>query len=99
MAQTNAWIGTKLLPETTANRNWLTPYEILHAVRPSIQHCMPWYTTTHVVVPKEKRTKLKKKGLPFLRAETGRLVGYLDIWSNTPKVLLSSNRSVHSVPS
>mgnify|MGYP001488037148 CR=1 FL=1 len=50
----------KLRMATTASRNWLTPHEILRNARPSIQHCMPWYTTTHVTVPQGKSKKLER---------------------------------------
>ena len=86
----------KLRMATTATRDWLTPYEILRGDTPNISHCMPFYTKTFVTVPKEKRAKLKKKGLGHLRSEEGRLVGYLSMWDNTPKVLLTGNRVVHS---
>ena len=40
---------------TTARREWLTPYEIIHGHAPSIVHCMPFYTKAFVHVPKDKR--------------------------------------------
>ena len=48
----------------------------------------------NVLVPKEHRAKMRKKGLGHLRAETGRLVGYDSIWGSTPLVLLPKNRLV-----
>ena len=81
---------------TSARREWLTPYEIIHGHAPSIVHCMPFYTKAFVHVPKEKRKTLKAKGEGHLRAEEGNLVGYHDMWSTTHKVLLSNNRMVHS---
>ena len=60
---------------TTARREWLTPYKIIHGHAPSIVHCMPFYTKAYVraCAPKDKRKTLIKKGQGHLRAEEGRL--------------------------
>ena len=79
-----------------SHREYKTPYELIRSQKPSIAHCRPFFTLTHVTVPKAKRAQMKKNGLPFHRAETGRLVGYQDMWSTTPKILLPENRIVHS---
>jgi len=87
---------TKLRMATTASRNWLTPAEIIKGVAPSISHMVPFFTPAQVTVPKSKRSKLVKEGKHDIRAESGYLVGYMDMWSTTYKVLLSDNRIVHS---
>ena len=81
---------------TTASRNFLTPYEIIKGQTPNIMHCKPFFTKAYVTVPKDKRSTMIKKGLAHVRAESGRLVGYHDMWSTTAKVLLDGNRLVHS---
>ena len=91
----------KLRMATTASRSWLTamtPYEIIKGYAPtcSISHCVSFFTRAFATVPKDKRAKLKKKGQGHLRAEEGRLVGYRDLWTDTPKILLSENRMIHS---
>ena len=86
----------KMRMATTAHRGWQTPYEIIKGHAPSISHCMPFFTKAFVTVPKDKRSKLAKKGLSHLRSEEGNLVGYQDLWGTTPKVLLDANRLVHS---
>ena len=86
----------KLRVPTTASRSWLTPYEIIKGYAPSISHCVPFFTGAFATVLKDKRAKLKKKGQGHLRAEEGRLVGYRDLWTDTPKILLSENRMIHS---
>ena len=49
----------KLRMATTAHRNWLTPYEILRGVKPSIAHFQPFFTKAYVQAPKTKRAKMK----------------------------------------
>ena len=86
----------KLRMATTESREWLTPYEIIKGTRPSIAHCVPFFTETEVVVPKEKRKLLKAKGMPNQRAEVGNMIGYngMDMWGTTHKVLLDGNRVI-----
>ena len=86
----------KLRMATTAHRTWLTPYEILRGVKPSIAHLQPFFTKAYVQVPKTKRAKMKEWGQPHQRAEIGHLIGYQDLWGSTAKVLLDRNRVVHS---
>ena len=86
----------KLRMATSARRGWLTPFEIIKGSKPSIAHCMPWYTKAFVAVPKQKRAKLKREGLGNLRAEIGRLMGYTSRWGTTPLVMLDRNRLVNS---
>ena len=66
----------KLRMATTAHRNWLTPYDILRGVKPSIAHLQPFFTKAFVQVPKSKRAKMKEWGQPHQRAEIGHLIGY-----------------------
>ena len=87
---------SKLRMATTASRGWLTPAELIKGVRPSISHMVPFFTPAQVTVPKSKRSKLIKQGKVGIRAESGYLVGYMDMWSTTYKILLSDNRIVHS---
>ena len=56
----------KLRMATTAHRNWLTPYEILRGVKPSIAYIQPFFTKAYVQVPvpKSKRAKMKEWGQP-----------------------------------
>ena len=39
----------KLRMATTANRAWLTPYEILRGQAPSVSHCIPFFTRAYVL--------------------------------------------------
>ena len=81
---------------TTPSRKWVTPYEQIKGVPPSIDHIRPFYTKAYVTVPKHKRKALKKKGITISRAEVGRFLGFQDSFSTTFKVLLDGNRLVHS---
>jgi len=82
---------------TTSSRNWLTPYEMIKGVPPTITHMRPFYTSCAVKVPKSRRQVLEKKGDAVSRAEMGRFIGFQGAFSTTPKLLLSSNRVVHSI--
>ena len=79
---------------TTATRGGITPYEIIKEQRPSIRHCYPFGTKAYVLVPKENRVKMSKKGLGHIRAEIGRIVGFDSMWGTTPLVMLPPNRLV-----
>ena len=50
---------------TTANRGWLTPYEIVRGSPPSIAKMHVFFTKAFVVVPKSKRKALAAKGPGF----------------------------------
>ena len=89
---------TDLRMATDPSRGWLTPYEIIKGTQPSIKHMRPFDTLAQVTVPKAKRAALKSKGLPLLRAEAGRLIGYQDPYSTVYKVMLpgwQSHRAQH----
>ena len=81
----------KLRMATTASREWKAPLEIIDGKKPDITHCVPWYTTANVLVPKTKRSSMISRGLGNLRAETGALVGYMDMRSTAYEVLLPNN--------
>ena len=80
---------------TTASRGWLTPYEMIKGVPPSLLKLQRWYTKSFVNVPPGKRKWLQQQGLPH-RAKPGRLIGWHSPFSTTYKVMLSKNRLVHS---
>ena len=81
---------------STAERGYLTPYEIIKGTEPSIVKMHRFYTLSFVAAPKQKRKALAKKG--FLgRAEMGRLLGFQSIYSSTFKVMLDGERLVHSI--
>ena len=86
----------KLRMATTASREWKTPLEIIDGKKPDITHCVPWYTTANVLVPKTKRSSMIARGLGNLRAETGVFVGYMDMRSTAYKVLLPENQLLRS---
>lgn len=81
---------------TTASRQWLTPYEQIKGMPPTILKLHRFYTRCYVSVPKSKRKKLVKKGL-LDRSESGRFIGFHDPFSTTFRVLLEGNRLVHSI--
>jgi len=81
---------------TSASRENKTPYEMIRGTVPDISGLRVWFTKAFAHVPKAKQNKLKKEGLPLIRAETGRLIGYQGPFSTTAKVLLSGNRTVYS---
>ena len=82
---------------TTSSRGWATPYEQIRGVRPRVDQLRPFFTKTHVTVPKLRRKVMEKEGNPLLRAEEGRFLGFQDPFSNTAAIMLSNNRLVHSV--
>jgi hypothetical protein len=82
---------------TTDTRDWLTPYEMIKGVQPSIAKLHRFYTKAFVTVPKSKRKALAKKGVLNIRGEDGRFVGFHDPFSSTYAVLLEGNRLVHSL--
>ena len=82
---------------TTARGQWLTPYEMIKGVQPSITHLRPFYTKSAVKVPKSKRLELEKQGQCGARAEQGRFIGFHQPFSTTPKLLLSGNRVIHNI--
>ena len=67
---------------TTASRQWLTPYEQIKGMPPTILKLHHFYTRCYVSVPKSKRKKLVKKGL-LDRSEPGRFIGFHDPFSTT----------------
>jgi hypothetical protein len=82
---------------TTASRGWLTPYEMIKGVPPSVTHLRPFYTRTAVRVPVARRKKLESEGEVTSRAELGRFVGFQGPFSTTPAIMLSNNRLVHNI--
>ena len=81
---------------TNALREHKTPFEKVKGYMPNIGEMMPFGTTAHVTLPKEKRSQMRKQGRGCERAETGIFIGYQDQMSSTPKILLPGNRVVHS---
>jgi site-specific DNA-cytosine methylase len=88
---------------TTANRGWLTPFELARGIVPSIAKLHMFWTRCYVTVPKSKRKQLAARGLHNVRAEPGRLVGWQGLFSSTYAVLLDAqyegqqDRLVHSI--
>jgi hypothetical protein len=84
---------------TTATRDWLTPYQLTHGVKPSIAKLHRYWTRGYVLVPKSKRRALAKKGLHNQRAEPGRFVGFHSPLSSTYAMMLDGDRDrlVHSL--
>jgi hypothetical protein len=84
---------------TTASRQWLTPYELTHGVRPSIAKLHRFWTRCYVAVPKSKRKALAAKGLHNMRGEPGRFVGFHSPQSSTYAVMLDGDRDrlVHNL--
>ena len=88
---------------TTADRDWKTPYEMVHGLKPSIAKLHRWYTAANVTAPKSKRKTLAKQGLSTYRAEPGRFIGFQSIFSSTYGVWLDRapnslvDRLVHSI--
>ena len=68
----------KMRTANSQTRGRVTPYEHLKGFPPDISHCQPFFTCAHVLVSKEQRSTLKAKGLGFLRAQPGNLVGFQD---------------------
>ena len=83
---------SKLRMATTASRGWLTPAELIKGVRPSISHMVPFFTPAQVTVPKSKRSKLIKQGKVGIRAESGYLVGYMDMCIRVGDVPLTNDQ-------
>lgn len=81
---------------TTPGRDYMTPYEIIKGVQPSIDKLHRFYTQAYVVAPKQKRKALIKQGIR-VRAEEGRFLGFQSPYSTTYRVLLTGNRLVHSI--
>ena len=80
---------------TTAERGYITPYEMIKGIEPSTLKMHRFFTLAFVALPRQKRKMLAKKGL-LGRAEMGRLLGFHSTYSSTFKVLLPANRVVHS---
>ena len=84
---------------TTAERSWLTPYQIAKGVTPSVARLHRFYTKCNVTVPRSKRKLMAKKGLHNYRAEPGRFIGFQSVFSSTYAVMLDgkTDRLVHSI--
>ena len=61
---------------TNALRDHLTPLEMVKGYMPNIGEMMPFGTTAHVTLPKEKRSRMRSQGRGYERAETGIFIGY-----------------------
>ena len=81
---------------TNALRDHLTPLEMVKGYMPNIGEMMPFGTTAHVTLPKEKRSRMRSQGRGYERAETGIFIGYQTQMVSTPKILLPENRVIHS---
>jgi hypothetical protein len=64
-----------------------TPFELIHGAPPNVAHLVPFFTKSHVTVPKPKRQILKSKGISY-RAEPGRFLGFTHPYGKTSRVLL-----------
>ena len=81
---------------TTSSRGFKTPYEMIKGEQPNISHLRPFWCKSYVTAPKSKRKWLKKKGMANIRGETGRFLGFQDVFSTTPRVMLDGDRLVHN---
>ena len=80
------YVDLRMSP-TSKTRGNTTPYELIHGTPPSVAHLVPFFTKSHVTVPKPKRNILKSKGISY-RAEPGRFLGFTHPYGKTSRVLL-----------
>ena len=80
------YVDLRMSP-TSKTRGNTTPYELIHGAPPNVAHLVPFFTKSHVTVPKPKRNILKSKGISY-RAEPGRFLGFTHPYGKTSRVLL-----------